>query len=81
MVPGGVRLGTPALTTRGLVEKDFEKVAEFIDRGIKIALKINGEGENSKGLKNFKGAIEKPNSEMTTLKKEVVDFASNFYMP
>jgi glycine hydroxymethyltransferase len=44
MVPGGVRIGTPAMTTRGLVEKDFEKVAEFIDRGINIAIKINKEG-------------------------------------
>lgn len=23
MTPGGVRLGTPAMTTRGLLEKDF----------------------------------------------------------
>ena len=39
MNPGGVRLGTPALTTRGLDEADFEKVAEFLHRGCEIALK------------------------------------------
>jgi glycine/serine hydroxymethyltransferase len=27
-------LGTPALTSRGLVEKDFVQVADFIDQGI-----------------------------------------------
>lgn len=31
--PSGIRLGTPPLTTRGLKEKDFEKVVEFIVRG------------------------------------------------
>lgn len=36
--PGGVRLGTPALTTRGLTEADFEKVAEFLHRGCEIAI-------------------------------------------
>lgn len=36
--PGGVRLGTPALTTRGLNEVDFEQVAEFLHRGCEIAL-------------------------------------------
>ncbi|KAL3904413.1 MAG: hypothetical protein SGILL_010079 [Bacillariaceae sp.] len=35
--PGGVRLGTPALTTRGLEEEDFDRVAEFLDEGCKIA--------------------------------------------
>jgi len=30
----GVRLGTPALTTRGLKEADMKQVAVFIDRGI-----------------------------------------------
>uniref|UniRef100_A0A0D9R6R2 Serine hydroxymethyltransferase n=1 Tax=Chlorocebus sabaeus TaxID=60711 RepID=A0A0D9R6R2_CHLSB len=31
--PSGLRLGTPALTSRGLLEKDFQKVAQFIHRG------------------------------------------------
>ena len=32
MVPGGVRIGSPAMTTRGMVESDFVKVADYIDR-------------------------------------------------
>ena len=32
MTPGGVRIGTPALTTRGLREAEFETVAAFLDR-------------------------------------------------
>jgi len=31
----GIRLGTPAITTRGLKEKDTEQVATFIDRAIR----------------------------------------------
>ncbi len=32
--PSGIRLGTPALTTRGLKETDMVKVAEWIDQAI-----------------------------------------------
>eukprot|EP00560_Eucampia_antarctica_P007900 CAMPEP_0197825674 /NCGR_PEP_ID=MMETSP1437-20131217/2720_1 /TAXON_ID=49252 ORGANISM="Eucampia antarctica, Strain CCMP1452" /NCGR_SAMPLE_ID=MMETSP1437 /ASSEMBLY_ACC=CAM_ASM_001096 /LENGTH=559 /DNA_ID=CAMNT_0043425779 /DNA_START=35 /DNA_END=1714 /DNA_ORIENTATION=- len=35
--PGGVRIGTPALTTRGLDETDFDKVADFLDQGGRLA--------------------------------------------
>jgi len=81
-VPGGVRIGTPAMTTRGLVEADFEKVADFIDRGIKIALKVNAEGENSKKLKTFQSSLEsKTYPEIVALKKEVTEFAKKFPMP
>ena len=40
--------GTPALTSRGFTEEDFEKVAEFFDSAVQIALKIKGDtkGEN-----------------------------------
>ncbi|KAJ9693377.1 hypothetical protein PVL29_012230 [Vitis rotundifolia] len=31
MVPGGIRMGTPALTSRGFVEEDFAKVGELFD--------------------------------------------------
>lgn len=33
-VTSGIRLGTPALTTRGLKEKDMDKVGSFIDRAL-----------------------------------------------
>lgn len=31
--PSGLRLGSPALTSRGLLEDDFRRVAEFIHQG------------------------------------------------
>jgi glycine/serine hydroxymethyltransferase len=37
MTPGGMRIGTPALTTRGFKEAEFVQVADFIDRAVKIA--------------------------------------------
>jgi glycine hydroxymethyltransferase len=43
MVPGGVRVGTPFMTTRGFKEKDFETVVGFVDRAVKIGLVLNAE--------------------------------------
>ncbi len=33
--PSGIRIGTPALTTRGMKEDEMETVAQFIDRALK----------------------------------------------
>lgn len=33
-VASGIRIGTPAVTTRGVKEKDIEKIVEFIDKGL-----------------------------------------------
>ncbi len=35
MVTSGMRIGTPAITTRGMKEKDVVKVVDFIDQGLK----------------------------------------------
>ena len=43
-IPGGIRVGTPALTSRGFDEAHFDQVAEFIHRGVGIAKEINGSG-------------------------------------
>lgn len=39
--PSGLRLGTPALTSRGLLEKEFQKVAQFIHRGEDKGLEVS----------------------------------------
>jgi glycine hydroxymethyltransferase len=79
MTPGGIRMGSPALTTRGFTEEDFEKVAEFFDR----AVKITGDIKTKTGpkIKDFKLALETGIDhfpELVALKKEVTDFARKF---
>lgn len=37
--------GTPALTSRGFVEEDFAKVADFFDAAVKLAVKVKGEAK------------------------------------
>lgn len=39
--PSGIRLGTPALTTRGFGKEDFAKVCQLVHEGIEIAKDIS----------------------------------------
>merc|ERR1712241_1248946 len=54
--PGGVRIGSPAMTTRGCKTEDFKKIAGFLDRCCQIALKI--QAEKGKKLKDFEADLE-----------------------
>lgn len=76
--PGGVRIGAPAMTSRGLVESDFVQIAELLDRAVKIALQI--QGEVGKKLKDFNPAAEK-SEDVAALRKEVIEFSKGFPMP
>lgn len=76
--PGGVRIGAPALTTRTMVEADFEQIAAFLDEACKIAVKIQ---ENSgPKLKDFLPLLE-DNDEIKALRSKVHHFATSFPMP
>jgi len=78
LVPGGLRLGTPALTTRGFVEEDFKKVAEYIKKGIDITVEISKQVEGKK-FADFKKVLEsKEFPEIAQLKKEVESLAEQF---
>ncbi|KAI7739367.1 hypothetical protein M8C21_010710 [Ambrosia artemisiifolia] len=79
MVPGGIRMGTPALTSRGFVEEDFAKVAYFFDLAVKLALKIKGEAQGTK-LKDFVAAMQSSaiQSELSKLRHDVEEYAKQF---
>merc|ERR1711935_22834 len=76
--PGGVRIGTPSMTTRGFGPEEFKKVGEYLDRCIKIALKV--QEEKGKKLKDFETGL-KENPDIVALKKEVEDWAITFGYP
>ena len=73
--PCGIRIGTPALTTRGFKENDFIKVVEFIDNVIQIALDI--QIQSGAKLVDFVNMMES-NSELLNIKKNINDFANCF---
>ena len=76
--PGGVRVGSPAMTSRGLTPADFVTIAGFLDRAVQLALSI--QAVSGKGLKEFVGALE-GHAEVAALRGEVEAFAEAFPMP
>lgn len=91
--PGGVRLGTPALTTRGFTENDFDMVAEMLHRGYELAaqaqkvaeLEAEARQEPTRVLlKDFVSVLssnEDVKLGIEQLRNDVEDFASIFEMP
>ena len=84
VVPGGIRIGTPALTTRGFREADFVKVADFIDRGVKIAQACKAATPAPGKLKEFGAYLAAEGGQrqdVQQLRAEVEGFARSFPMP
>lgn len=78
--PSGIRLGTPALTTRGLVETDIDHVVEFIHRGLELSKEI-AEVSGPK-LVDFKNAVHGEfAAKVEALRNEVETFSVKFSMP
>jgi glycine hydroxymethyltransferase len=80
LTPSGIRMGAPALTSRGFKEDDFTKVAEFFDRAVDIAIELKNTDEGKK-LKSFKSMCSVGPSvspKLVELRKDVTTFASSF---
>ena len=51
MTPGGVRVGTPAMTSRGLKEQDFETIADLLHEVVELCKRV--QKSSGKLLKDF----------------------------
>eukprot|EP01024_Parvocaulis_polyphysoides_P028548 TRINITY_DN2579_c0_g2_i1.p1 TRINITY_DN2579_c0_g2~~TRINITY_DN2579_c0_g2_i1.p1 ORF type:complete len:521 (+),score=75.65 TRINITY_DN2579_c0_g2_i1:132-1565(+) len=78
MSPGGVRIGAPAMTSRGLKEADFEKIGEFLHRVVLSCKKI--QESHGKLLKDFTVGLES-SEELKQIREEVHEFSKAFPMP
>jgi len=58
LVPGGIRMGSPAMTSRGLLESDFAKIGDFVDRAVKIAKQVDSQAAGKKFV-DFKAVLDK----------------------
>jgi len=82
LTPGGLRVGAPAMTSRGFGEKEFRRVVQLIDTLINIAQKVQSElpkGQNR--LKDFKEKIFSGVPEIIEIRKEISEWAGSFPLP
>jgi glycine hydroxymethyltransferase len=81
--PSGLRFGTPALTSRDMKEGEIEKVAEYIDEAVKIAIDASKEtkGTTIRDYKEVFNNNQQLQSRLSELKEKVIQFAATFPMP
>merc|ERR1711941_24918 len=71
--PGGVRIGAPAMTTRGCTTDDFKKIGEFLHRCCQIALAV--QKSHGKKLVDFEKGLGDDNKDLVQLRTEVEEWA------
>jgi len=79
--PSGIRLGTPAITTRCLETDHMATVTTFIDQAMKLAIDV--QSVSGPKLVDFKKVVVDARFEIrvASLKKDVENFASKFRLP
>jgi len=85
-VPGGIRLGTSALTSRDMKEEDIKVVANFLHRTVQLSLLLQKEA-GTKMLKDFVRVATTPeegkqgHAQVKQLRDEVRAFAMKWPLP
>jgi glycine hydroxymethyltransferase len=75
--PSGIRIGTPAMTSRGFIESDFIFVAEMIDKCAKLLQTINLECKDNTKIE-FERVLKLQIDYINDLKNEVTEYCNKF---
>jgi len=83
LTPCGIRIGAPAMTTRGFGEDDFKRVANYIDTCIGICKDVQSKlPKEANKQKDFKAKVASGEvEEINKLKKEISAWAGTFPLP
>lgn len=83
LTPCGIRIGTPAMTSRGFGEKEFERVAEYIDQSIKLCKEVQGAlPKEANKLKDFRAKVTSGEvAKLNELKKGISSWCLTFPLP
>ncbi|KAK2743274.1 Serine hydroxymethyltransferase, cytosolic [Myotisia sp. PD_48] len=83
LTPCGIRIGAPAMTSRGMGEEDFKRISNYIDRTINICKEVQSQlPKDANKLKDFKVKVASDTvPEILSLRKEISEWASTFPLP
>lgn len=80
--PSGIRLGTPALTTRGFKEEDIGRVVELIHKGLQLAKEVSVlSGPKLVDFKRLLLENQEIHNKLSEIRQEVETLAQDFPMP
>lgn len=81
--PYGIRVGAPAMSTRGMGEDDFKRIANYIDSCIRVGKDIQSKlPKEANKLKDFKAKVASGDvKEICDMKKEIASWAGSFPLP
>lgn len=92
MKPGGLRMGSPAMTTRGLLPEDFIRIADVVDRAVTITLNLDkkakeeAEAQKRKNPGSVKAFLQflgdgSDIKDILELRREVEEWIGTFSLP
>jgi glycine hydroxymethyltransferase len=78
--PSGIRLGTPAMTSRGFVEGDFQFVTDTLNDICNLVIKIQEDSPSNK-LVDFMKTSESYHMDIHIIKQNVEKYCAQFPLP